>query len=269
MLAALFFVFLFGIVFGSFLNVVIYRMTHGSSPFKGRSICPKCKRKISWQHNIPLLSFFLLRGRCANCGKKISWQYPVVEFITGALFVWWFLIGRSFFHLSGGYLEILQPAFWLVVGMALLVVFFADLWFGVIPDAVNIFLLVLALAYRVVLVLLDQMQNADLSRSFLSGLMLFGFFYFLYWVTKKKGFGLGDVKLAPAMGLLLGWPRTLVAVLAAFFTGAIIGLFLLATGKKKLGQTVPFGPFLILGTVVALVWGEALWRWYMRLLGIV
>lgn len=259
----LIFVFIFGLVWGSFLNVVIYRTTHGTSPLSGRSVCPKCKKLISWKHNIPLISFFWLHGKCANCKTKISWQYPVVEIMTGILFVWWYLMGRSFFMLVSHPWNLIQPVFWLVIGMLLLVIFIADLRFGLISDEVNLPLFVLALGYRLGLVTTNQMQSPDLVRAVISGLVLTLFFYSLWFFTKGRGFGFGDVKLAPALGLLLGWPRTLVATFIAFFVGAIVAVFLITLGKKKFGQTIPFGPFLVVGTVTALLWGQQIWSWYM------
>lgn len=259
-------VFIFGLVWGSFLNVVIYRTTQGTSPLSGRSVCPKCKKMISWKHNIPLISFFLLRGRCAECGTKISWQYPVVEFMTGIMFVWWFLVGRSFFLLFGHPWIYVQPVFWLVVGMLLLVIFIADLRYGLIPDQVSLPLFILALGYRLGLVMSHQMQSTDLVNAVISGLVLMLFFYCLWYFTKGRGFGYGDVKLAPSLGLLLGWPRTLTGMFIAFILGAVVAVIMLVLGRKKFGQTIPFGPFLILGTVASLLWGQQLWSWYLGLL---
>lgn len=266
MLGLTLFIFLMGLVWGSFLNVVIYRTTHGASPLSGRSQCPKCKKTISWQYNIPLISFFWLRGKCAYCRAKISWQYPVVELLTGLLFVWWFWIGRGFFLLVGQPWTLLQPGFWLVVGMLFLVVFVADWRFGLIPDSANFSLFALALGYRLSLTGFGLMQSTDLVRAIICGLALMAFFYGLWYFTKGRGFGFGDVKLAPATGLLLGWPKTLIAVFLAFVFGAVVALSLIVLGKKKLGQTIPFGPFLVLGTFAALIFGNRLWGWYWGLL---
>lgn len=259
-------VFFLGLVFGSFLNVVIYRTTHGTSPLSGRSQCPKCRKMISWKHNIPLISFFSLRGRCANCGTKISWQYPVVEFLTGSLFVWWFLMGQSFFLLWQQPWNYVQPVFWLTVGMILLSIFVADWRFELIPDSLTLPLFILALGYRLALVGSGQMQSGDLAAAIIAGLILTAFFYGLWHFTKGRGFGFGDVKLAPSLGLLLGFPRTLVGVFLAFAFGALAASLLIILGKKKIGQTVPFGPFLVAGTVVSLLWGQSLWSWYFGLL---
>lgn len=259
---------LFGAVFGSFLNVLIYRLSKGQSPFVGRSKCPSCKKQISWQHNIPLISFFWLRGKCANCHKKISWHYPLVELLTASLFLWWYLIGMNFFRLEGNYLDIVQPVFWLVMGMLLMVVFFADLWFGVIPDLINLLVLGLALIYRIVLVTTGQMRLIDFELAIMAGLVLYLIFYFLVYITKGKGFGLGDVKLAPGLGLLLGWQKTIILWFVSFILGSLVAIILLLLRKKSMKQTIPFGPFLVIGTGIALFFGDKLWVWYMGLLGI-
>ncbi|OGD71174.1 hypothetical protein A3A84_02330 [Candidatus Collierbacteria bacterium RIFCSPLOWO2_01_FULL_50_23] len=186
--------------------------------------------------------------------------------MTGILFVWWYLMGKSFFLLWGQPWNYVQPVFWLIIGMLLLVIFIADLRFGLIPDQVNISLFVLALGYRLGLVSTNQMQSPDLVTAVISGLVLTAFFYGLWYFTKGRGFGFGDVKLAPSLGLLLGWPRTLTGMFIAFLTGAILAVFLLLLGKKKFGQTIPFGPFLVWGTVAALLWGQQLWSWYWGLI---
>ena len=178
-----FWLFIFGLVIGSFLNVVVYRTIYGESPLRGRSVCPNCKKQISWKHNIPLLSFFLLRGKCAYCKKRISWQYPVVEGLTALLFVWWYVVGKGFFLLVNTPLDLVQPYFWLVVGVLLLLVLVFDLWHGVIPNAVNLLLLVLVLGYRVLLVVMGIMRLEDFWLSVMAGtgvgLFFFWFFFFI------------------------------------------------------------------------------------------
>ena len=259
---------IFGAIFGSFLNVLIYRLSKGQSPFVGRSKCPSCKKTISWHHNIPMISFFWLRGTCAYCGRKISWHYPLVELLTTSLFLWWYLIGMNFFRLEGNYLDIVQPVFWLIMGMLLVVVFFTDLWFGIIPDLINIMIFGLALVYRVSLVVLGEMRLLDFEMAIIAGLGLYLIFYFLVYITKGRGFGMGDVKLAPGLGLLLGWEKTIILWFSSFILGSLVAVVLLLLRKKSIKQTIPFGPFLVVGTGVALFFGDKLWMWYMSLLGI-
>ena len=182
--------------------------------------------------------------------------------MTGLLFVWWLWMGRGVFLLVGQPWTLLQPVFWLLTGMLLLVVFVADWRFGLIPDSANFSLFVLALGYRLALTGSGLMESADLVKAIICGLVLMAFFYGLWFFTKGRGFGFGDVKLAPSLGLLLGWPKTIVAVFLAFVLGAVVAVVLIALGKKKLGQTIPFGPFLVLGTFAALLFGGRLWGWY-------
>ncbi|HSV94766.1 MAG TPA: prepilin peptidase [Spirochaetia bacterium] len=270
MFVVILFIFVMGLIWGSFLNVVIFRMSKGNSPLSGRSMCPKCKHQLAWFYNIPLLSFLWLKGRCAYCKKKISLRYPLIESLTGVLFVWWFVVGFNFFQLVGSPWSFIQPVFWLIVGMVMLSIFMIDLFYMVIPFSLNLLLFSLALFYRVSLTGFGIMQTKDLLLALLSGLGLCLLFVTLQKITKtiKKvdGIGLGDIFLAPSLGLLLGWPRILPGVFSSFVFGAIVGLVLLLFGKKKIGQYLPFGPFLILGTIIALVWGETIWMWYMGFL---
>lgn len=258
--------FLMGLLWGSFLGVVVYRTVNSSSPLSGRSRCDKCNKILSWWQNIPLFSFLLLKGKCFYCKKPVDWSYPLIELITGVLFVWWFVVGRSFFLLAGSPWNLFQPVFWLVVGMILLVVFLTDLRFGIISDGSNLLLFTWVLFYRLALVGGGVMMMADLWRAAGAAVVLTGFFYGLWWFTKGKGFGFGDVKFAPSIGLLLGFPRTLVGVMASFIVGSVVGLLLIALGKKRFGQTISFGPFLVVGIVVALLWGSELWSWYVGML---
>lgn len=265
MFAVILLLFVLGACIGSFLNVVVYRTMYDDSPLRGRSYCDNCGKLVDWKHNIPLLSFFWLRGKCANCKKKISWQYPVVEFLVGALFVWWFIIGSSFFNLAGAF-ALIQPLVWLGIGLLLFLIFTFDLIYMVIPDFLTSALFILVLAYRLGLVATSQMRGEDLGTSLIAGGVLAIFFYSLYLGTHKKGFGLGDVYLAPSLGLILGYQRLSVAVFAAFVFGSIVGGVLLFLGKKKFGQLIPFGPFLVIGTAFSLIWGQSIWNWYMSML---
>lgn len=270
MAIVLIFLFLMGLVWGSFLNVVIYRTTHGKSPADGRSRCPKCKKIIPWKYNIPLLSFFVLGGKCAFCKKKISWQYPLIELVSGLLFVWWYLVGAQFFRLIGSPWQIVQPIFWLIVGMILLTIFMTDLLYGVIPLSINLLFFTVVLFYRVALVGFGQMTPIDLWRALLSAAGVCLLFIFLQQATKliKKvdGLGSGDIALSPTLGLLLGWPKISVGIFMSFIIGSIVGVVMILAKKKKMSQTVPFGPFLVMGTLVALLWGTEIWNWYVGML---
>lgn len=270
-----FLMFILGLCVGSFLNVIIYRETidddeefeslkslKGLRVLKrlmGRSYCDYCKKKIAWHDNIPLLSFFLLGGKCRFCGKKISLQYPFVEFLTGIEFVWiYFLIksNLSFFSRFEGFYSFLTLGVWLILGACFLAIFIADLKYQIIPDTAIIFGILTAFFKLWV----DYRYTGMVDFSPLwSGLGAGLFFLILVLLTRGKGMGWGDVKLAVLMGMVLGFPKILIGLLFAFLTGAIAGVILVMTGKKKLKSKIAFGPFLIAGTIFSLIYGEKLW----------
>lgn len=261
--------FAFGLVIGSFLNVVIYRTLNEESFVTGRSRCDHCKKQIAWYDNIPLISFLVLGGRCRYCKKPISLTHPVVELLTGVLFLWWGLGGFfffQFFQLSQQPFQIIQPLFWLLVGIFLLIIFVTDAISYIIPDYAVISLLSLSAIYRIALVLSGIMKPADFLFSILGTLLITGFFFALWFFTKGKGMGFGDVKFCLPMGLLLGWPEMLVGVFISFVIGAVVGVFLIALGRKNMKAHIPFGPFLVLGTVIGLVYGNQILHWYLTIL---
>jgi len=247
------FLFLLGVSVGSFINCLVYRVNNGLSPLRGRSICPKCKHQLAWFDNIPLLSFVLLRGKCRYCGKPISWQYPIVELITG-------LLAIIIFQLSNCELRI--ASYNLLIGWALLAIFVSDLIYTTIPDEI-----VYPTLFIVFIYLIFHSLNFLIS-NFLISLLVAGFFYFLVLVTRRRGMGMGDVKLAGLIGLILGWPKIIVALYLAFLTGAFFGVILILLKKKKFGQHIPFGPFLTTATFVSLFWGEKIWLWGEKILGL-
>lgn len=234
------FLFSFGLCIGSFLNCVVYRLNHNLSPLKGRSICPKCKHQLAWRDNIPLLSFILLRGKCRYCRSPISWQYPIVELIAGVL-------ALLIFQFSN--FPIFQLIFNLLITYCLLAIFVSDLLYETIPDQVIIFGLLLSLIFG--------------WFNLLAGLGAAGFFLLLVLATRGRGMGLGDVKLVGLMGLILGWPKILIALFLAFLTGALVGVILILLGKKRFGQHISFGPFLAAATLISLFWGGLIWQWYL------
>ncbi len=260
------FLFVMGAIWGSFLNVVILRSAKGKSFIAGRSMCPKCKHQLAWIDNIPLVSFLFLRGRCAYCNKKISLLYPVVEFLTGLFFVWWFLVGFGFFQLVGSPWRLVQPIYWLVVGLIFIVIFLIDLLYMIIPFWLNMSLLSVVLFYKTVLYSFGLLRGIDFVFSLGLGL---GLSLALFLISKlallwkgKEGFGLGDIFLVPSLGLILGWPKIVPGIFLSFVSGSIIGIFLLTWGKKKRLDYLPFGPFLILGTFLGLLYGDSLWSYY-------
>lgn len=258
--------FILGAVVGSFLNVVIMRSAEEENWVSGRSRCDTCRKPLQWYDMVPLLSFWWLGGRCRYCHAAIPLNHPVIEILTGSLFVWWYWFGFVFFTLAEQPFVVLQPVFWLLVGMILLLIFFADLWYYLIPDSAVIILTFLAVLYRGALVWYGVMQPQDLTSMVIGVFAAVGFLYALWFLTKKRGMGFGDVKLMMPLGLLLGWQSTVVCLFLAFIGGGGVGIFLLATGKRSLKQPVPFGPFLIIAALISLVWGEELFSWYLSLI---
>jgi len=243
-------VFLFGLMVGSFLNCIIHRLETGRSFLQGRSFCPHCKHTLSWQDLIPVFSFLFLGSRCRYCRKKISWQYPIVEIFTGLIFLLIF--------------NFQLPIFNYFIAPFLIVVFVYDLKHYLIPDKVIYPAIFIALIYNI-LRLSFEPERFSLG-VFWAALGAAGFFAVIILISRGKWMGVGDIKLGFLMGLLLGWPSILVALFLAFMTGAIIGIGLIAGNKKTLKSEVPFGPFLVFGTLVALFYGQTIVNWYFNLL---
>lgn len=276
----LFFVFVFGTMVGSFLNCVIYRLEKEESFLKGRSYCPHCKHSLSWPDLIPVLSFLSLMGKCRYCRKPISWQYPLVELFTGLIFVLAFL--SQFPPVSGSWVFsdnivfdeflVFQSQNWLnliylmVISSFLIIVFVYDLKFLLIPDLVIYLAIGAALIYRVLdISIFNNMDFKLLINPLLSALFSAFFFFSLVFVSKEKWMGKGDIYLAFLMGLILGWPNIFIALMLAFSIGAIIGVGLVLGKKKGMKSEIAFGPFLVLGTFLAIFFGQSLVGWYLDL----
>lgn len=252
-LVFIFVLFILGLVFGSFINCLVWRLNHGLSPLWGRSTCPKCKHQLAWYDNIPLLSFVILRGRCRYCHSPISWQYPVVELVTGLITL---LVFGFYPYLKWQYL-----IFNLIIAYALIAVFISDLLYQTIPDEIIFPTMIISLIFN--------FFNFSISQFFnflISGLVFGGFFWFLYLITRGKGMGFGDVKLSLLIGLILGYPKITIVFYLAFLTGALVGVILILLGKKKFGDHIPFGPFLAGATLIAFLGGEKILLWGKRIL---
>lgn len=244
------FIFLLGLIIGSFLNVVIDRLPAGISIMHGRSKCDFCKRTLSPVDLVPVLSFIFLQGRCRYCRKKLSFQYPAIEMITGFLFLFALYVTApldktdsllSFFYLS------------FLMG-SLLSIFMIDLKYRIIPDEILFVLLIATFIYHMI----GKTVIFSFIPFLLSGLGFFLFFLLLSLITRGKGMGFGDVKFAFVMGFILGFPRIITAFYLSFLLGSVISLVLLAIGRKRMKDAVPFGPFLALSTLVSYVYGVEL-----------
>jgi prepilin signal peptidase PulO-like enzyme (type II secretory pathway) len=236
--------FIVGSTFGSFLNVLIDRLSTGRPFVKGRSYCEHCKKTLKSRDLIPLISYLLLRGKCRFCKAKIPPRLFVVELIVGLLFV-----GIALQVMSTSLL--LLPAVLLtIILLSFIGIFFADIVYGIIPDML-VFISIIA-STLFVFVSKQPIQN-----HLFAGLGSLVFFFLLFAITRGRGMGFGDVKLSFVLGLLLGFPMIIVALYIAFLTGAAISIILVIWRKIRFfGGTIPFGPFLIGGTVITLFFGK-------------
>ena len=242
------FVFLFGICFGSFANVVIYRLPKKLSIAKPPSACPSCGNQLSAMDLLPVLSWLLLRGRCRVCNKKISLRYPLVELLCGLLFASMVI-----------YSPTLSAVPLIVFAFILLVISFIDADTQEIPDG----LVIIGAVAGVVWVACGGIVWWNALLGVVAGAApLLIIDRICLAVLKKDGFGYGDVKLMAMVGLFLGWKLILMAFLFAFISGAAFAVYLMATGKAKRGAYMAFGPFLCIGTLLSFWFGEFLLDWY-------
>lgn len=230
-------------ILGSFANVCIYRLPLNKQIVTGRSFCPKCKKKINWYDNIPLISFILLEGKCRKCKKEISIKYLLVELISGISFVFIFLDYNN-------YLEI---AFLQVLVIIFLIIFFIDLKHFIIPDSLNFSLIILAISKNFI-PNFESNFTYDLNQSIVGGILGYFVIWIIIFLYKKiknlDAMGLGDAKLMAGIGLLFGW-KSIPFVL---FVSAIIGLISvipsLINKTKNLRTEIPFGPYIIVSTII-------------------
>jgi len=238
-------VLVFGLVLGSFLNVVIARLPERRSLWAPRSACPSCGAQIGWYDNVPLLSFAVLGGRCRACGAPISWRYPLVEAITAALLGFaWLEFGPT-------------PEF--VVAAALLAALLAitaiDLRHQIIPDAIT---LPGILAGATANVATRHLGWAEVAL----GVVLGGGVFFVIIVASRGGMGAGDMKLGAMLGAFLGWKIALFGLMVGVVLGGAWAVALMALGVRGRKDAIPFGPFLAIGGAAALFWGEGVVKWY-------
>lgn len=261
-----FLVLILGAVVGSFLNVVILRLKSGEKISGWRSHCPHCRQDLAPADLVPIVSFIFCRGRCRYCRKNISWQYPLVEIATALLFglFFWSNLNRlslsadpmSWLNNSDFILAVIRD---LVFASALLVIFVYDLRWYLILDRVTVPAMIFAALINLILGFTWQ--------SLIAGAVIGGGFFALQFVASSgKWIGGGDVRMGVVMGLMVGWPNILVALFAAYLIGALVAVTLIIGKRKKAKSQLPFGTFLALGTIVAMLWGQDIINWYLSLL---
>lgn len=280
--------FLFGTAFGSFLNVVALRYNPERSvfslaPIGGRSHCVSCGRDLRWFELIPLVSFLIQRAKCRRCGESISVRYFIVELLSGIIVAGVPYVIAKFYNFIPYHsflsLEVwmyLLLVIWEIVFLTLLLIVLIDLDKFIIPDELNVVVGVLGIAIGFVV----GTHGSDLpfaSWSFVKQYALLATptlpvlinrcigaisgslaFWVLYAASRGRGMGFGDVKLAAALGFLVGWPDIGLATALAFIVGGVWGLMVVSFGRGRLRDRVPFAPFFVIGTTIAIFWGNAI-----------
>ena len=241
----LIFVIILGGLWGSFANVCIYRLPIDKGVVSGRSFCPNCKKLITWKDNIPIFSFLFLNGKCRNCKKKISPQYLLIELIT----IVYFLVIYYLFGIT------ITTLLFLILGLSFIIIFFIDLKHYIIPNILTFPLMIIGFIKS-----FDPNLN-PIFPNFINSLIggIFGYFviwsiiYFYKQVRKKEGMGLGDAKLLSTIGFWFGW----ISIPFVIFLSSIIALLFvipsLIKKSKKLSSQIPFGPYIIIGTLIYLI----------------
>ncbi len=242
--------FILGLLIGSFINVCIYRLPKKESIVAPRSYCPSCQHPVRSYDNIPVLSFLLLRGRCRDCHAVISWQYPAVELVHA---VGYLLIFNQF----GLSIETLVYA---IFFSALLTITVIDLYHQIIPDSISLPGIVIGL-------LAASTVLSTGPKDAVIGLLLGGGLFYAIAILsvvllKKEGMGGGDIKLVAMIGALLGWQKVILVVFLASVIGSIIGIVLIATRLRGRQDPIPFGPFLAMGAIIAVFFGDGIIDWY-------
>ena len=278
------FLFLTGLIFGSFANVVVLRFNTGESLVFGGSRCFLCQKRLRWFELLPIVSYIIQRGKCRSCAGAISLQYPLVELASGIIFTY---IGSTYGVNYVDNLSRVEPRLWImwITSAAffwlLLVLSVYDIRHQILPDllvgaaAIIAFISVIVSAkYGDSVSILWRLGLHNLIIALAAGAALFLFFWVLWFFSRGRAMGLGDAKLAFAIGVFLGLPNALVAIFLSFWIGAVVGIGWVATRsliKKRqfdvatLKMPIPFGPFLAVGAFIAYAWGGALIEWYLRL----
>jgi leader peptidase (prepilin peptidase)/N-methyltransferase len=242
-------VFVFGLIIGSFCNVVIYRLPHGKSIVTPGSQCRSCGNSICPWDNIPVLSYVLLRGRCRFCKEPISARYPAVELASGILYVLlWYKLGLS-----------LPFVFYGLLTSVLVVVALIDLDHKIIPNIITLPGLAIGLGLSVWGLPITPLASV-------LGLLVGGTLFYLIAIVSKGGMGGGDIKLIAMIGAFLGWQGALFTIFSGALLGSLVGMMLMLLGKKGRKDKVPFGPFLSCGAILFMLSGDDLIQWYLNLL---
>lgn len=289
--------FIIGICLGSLTKAIADRSLTDKT-FWGRSYCEACKKQLAWYDLFPVLSYLFLRGKCRYCKKKFSPEYLLVEVLTGLIFAWVFakVVPLNILELdwTAWVVVLLSLFMYVTIVVTLVSTFITDFKTGYIPDRITypaIWIMFTTLIVSAVVksgflywslsesalgkYLLPPTSNyyydqvlrlsEPLFYGSLMALLIGLFFYFLIVITRGKGMGGGDLKLGVFLGLAFGFPYSLVVLMLSFLLGSIYGIGLIALGRKKFGQTLPFGPFMSIAGIIVVFWGSEILNWYMSL----
>ena len=247
-------IFIYGLIIGSFLNVLIYRIPKGENIAWPGSHCPACSHSLKWYDNIPLFSYITLKGRCRYCNIEISMQYPLVEFINASIYIIMYIK----FGLSADFV------FFSLISSILVAIVFIDLKDMIIPDSLVLSILVLSVIHKIINYFMYNIP-LNLKGSFL-GLFLAGGLFLAIVLLSGGGMGGGDVTLIGSLGFVLGVKYIFLNIFLSFISGAIISVFLLVSKIKTRKDPIPFGPFIVLGFFMTILWGQDIINWYINLL---
>jgi leader peptidase (prepilin peptidase)/N-methyltransferase len=248
-----FVLFVVGLLFGSFANVVIYRLPLKKSVVTPRSACPKCANFIAWYDNIPVLSWLLLLGKCRKCQTPISPRYPFVELLTGLVFA-------AITYKYGYQWTTLE---YLIFAWSLIVVSMIDLDLMILPDVFTLSGIVIGLAGAALNP--ERSFSAALIGVLLGGGFLYAIAYLYLFLRKEEGMGGGDIKLLAWIGAVLGWTSVPFVILVSSILGSIVGLGLALRSQAGLKSVIPFSPYLALAALLFILGGEAIGLWYIGL----
>lgn len=242
-----------GAILGSFANVMIMRLPQGESIILPRSHCRSCQSPVKWFDNIPIFSWLILRGKCRRCHKPISWKYPIVELLTGVLFAYIFYrFGWQWFTLEA-----------LIFTFCVVIASFIDFDHYILPDILTLSGIAIGLTGALI------NPERDFSDALLGFLMgggsLWAVAYIYYAWKNVEAMGGGDIKLLAWIGAILGWKGVPFVILAASLSGAVVGVIVSTKTKGGLQAKIPFGPYLALGALLYMFWGDPLMDWYWSL----
>ena len=236
--------FIFGLSVGSFINAFVYRLQNHKKIINDRSACPKCRHKLAWYDLMPFVSFFMLKGRCRYCRKRILWQYPLIEFLTGIIFILPIIKSP----------ELAAILIYLIFACILMIIFAYDLRYMLIPDKISI----PAILIVTVVQLFFNFEFHYFLNLLLAAALASIFFLMQFIISKGTWIGGGDIRLGFLMGLMLGWPNIIVGVFLAYIIGAAFSMPLVIIGKKSMKSPVPFGVFLTAAAIITLLWAKTI-----------